>query len=155
MEQEEIGSVVERCELFRNLESRDIERIVGLCRVETYESGAEVIRQGDFVTSLYIVAEGRVVLERSLDMGARRGVVPVDILGKGRVFGCWSTLLDEPHILMCTVTCGRPTTALVIEGSELRKLMLGDKDFGFKIIENLCLFLRKRMHVLYGAMEKL
>ena len=155
MDQAAIERILTGCELFRDLEQSDIERIVRLCRLESFEGGTEVIQQGDFVKHMYIIADGRVMLERSTNLGNRQGVMPVDVLGKGRVFGCWSTLLDEPHILMCTVTCQKPTKTLVIEGSELRKVMLSDKELGFKILQNLCLYLRKRLHVLYGAMEKI
>jgi hypothetical protein len=33
--------------------------------------------------------------------------------------------------------------------------MLAEKELGFKVIQNLCLFLRKRLQVVYGAMEKI
>jgi CRP-like cAMP-binding protein len=88
-------------------------------------------------------------------MGAREGRVSIDTLGRGRVFGCWSTLLDKPHSMMLRTYCETETTILRFRGTELRRLMLEAHQFGFNIIERLCLLLRERIQTAYGAMEKI
>jgi CRP-like cAMP-binding protein len=151
----EITQALESSEFFKGLELSSIEQIASLCRAETYDPGEYIFRQGDFGEHLYVIAEGHIFLERSMDMGARQGSVVIGILGKGRVFGCWSTLLGEPHNLMSSATCQKPTKVVAIKGSDLRQLMLGSTELGFKVLERLCFLLRDRIQGAYGAMEKI
>ena len=112
-------------------------------------------REEEEVHHLYIIAEGQVYLERSMDIGTRKGSVVIETLGKGRVLGCWSTMLNEPHILMSSAICQRSTTMLTVKGTELRDIMTQNTDLGFKILEKLCFLLRDRIQAAYGAMEKI
>ena len=155
MDRSEIGDILERCEFFKGLEKSHIEKIAGLCQVETYKPGEHIFRQGDFGEHLYVIAEGHISLERSVDLGARKGSAVIGILGKGRVLGCWSTLLDEPHNLMSSAICRKPTRVVAIRGADLRDVMIGDATFGFNVLERLCFLLRDRIQGAYGAMEKI
>lgn len=155
MERREIVRVLETSEFFKGLDESNIDRIAALCQVETYEPGEYVFRQGDFGDKLYVIAEGRIFLERSVDLDTRKGSIVIGILGKGRVFGCWSTLLDEPHNLMSSAASEKATKVLAIKGVDLREVMLGNIDIGFNILERLCLLLRNRIQGVYGAMEKI
>jgi CRP-like cAMP-binding protein len=151
----EIKDTLAACEFFKGLEQSEIKHIAAICRVNTYAKGDVVYRQGDFGEHLYIIAKGQVVLERSMDMGDREGRVVIATLGRGRVFGCWSTLLNEPHIMMLKTFCQTPATILVLKGADLRELMTRDTRFGFNVMERLCFLLRERIQSAYGAMEKI
>ena len=151
----EIENVIENCEFFKGLEKSSIEKIASLCQVETYEPGEYIFRQGDFGEQLYVIAEGHVFLERAMDLGKGKGNIVICILGKGRVFGCWTTLLGEPHNLMSSATCQKPTKIVTMKGTDLRNMMLNNTDLGFKVLEKLCFLLRDRIEGAYGAMEKI
>ena len=153
MAKSEISECLQKCELFSRLNRQEVENIASLGRLETYQAGENILSQGDFGENLYIIAEGMVVLERSIDLGTRRGSAVIGLLGKGRALGCWSALLGEPHTLMSSARCRKPTKAVVIKGQALRKMMLGDLELGFKILERLCFILRDRIHSAFGAME--
>ena len=155
MEHSQIREVLANCELFRGLDRRDVEKISDLCHVQSYEKGDEIFRQGDFGKHVYIIAEGHVFLERSIDLGTRKGKVTLGILGKGRVFGCWSTLLEAPHSLMSTAICQKPTKVLIMNGGDLREMMIQNIDFGFHVLEKLSFLLRDRIQGAFGAMEKI
>jgi CRP/FNR family cyclic AMP-dependent transcriptional regulator len=155
MDRSETESVLEGCEFFKGLEKNDINRIAALCQEENYSAGEYVFCQGDFGEHLYIIAQGRVFLERSADFGTRKGSVVIGILGKGRVFGCWSTLLDEPHTLMSSAASEKDTRVIVMKGSDLRDMMVQNIEFGFSILERLCFLLRNRIQDAYGALEKI
>jgi CRP/FNR family cyclic AMP-dependent transcriptional regulator len=155
MDRSETESILEGCEFFKGLEKNDIKKIAALCQEENYEAGEYVFRQGDFGEHLYIISQGRVFLERSADLGTRKGSVVIGILGKGRVFGCWSTLLDEPHTLMSSAASEKDTRVLVMKGSDLRDMMVQNIEFGFSILERLCFLLRNRIQDAYGALEKI
>jgi CRP/FNR family cyclic AMP-dependent transcriptional regulator len=151
----EIEKALGSSELFRVLEESDIQKISGLCQEELYEPGQYVFRQGDFGDRICIIAEGKVYLERDVDVGTRKGNVVIGILGKGRVFGCWSTLLNAPHNLMSSACCRGPTKIVSLKGSALRAMMMSNTLLGFNILEQLCFLLRDRMQSMYGAMEKI
>lgn len=155
MNREEMEQVLKSCEFFKSLGSSDISEITSLCQVKSYESGEYVFQQGDYGEHLYVIAQGYIHLERSVDLGGRKGRVLIEALGRGRVSGCWSTLLGIPHILMASATCQKPTTVIAIKGEDLRKMMIGNPELGFNIMERLCFLLRDRVQAAYGAMEKI
>ncbi len=155
MDNPEIGTILGRCEFFKGLEKNEIEKITKLCEMKTFDTGEYVFQQHDFGEHIYVIAEGRVFLERLRDLGDRKGKVVIDVLGKGRVMGCWSTLLGESHFLMSSATCEKPTKVVVIKGSDLREMMLSNIDLGFNILEKFCFLLRDRIQAAYGALEKI
>ena len=155
MDPSEVQHIIENCELFRGLNTVEIENITKLGQVEMYEAGEKILNQGDFHDKLYIIAEGHVFLERSVDLGERKGNVVISLLGKGRALGCWSTLLGEAHPLMSSAICKKHTKVVVIRGPALREMILSDFHLGFKVMERLCLILRDTLQGAYGAMEKI
>jgi len=150
-----IEQILGSCEIFRGLQPAEIKMIADICQVKSYDNGELVYQQGDFGDNLYIIADGQVVLERSMNIGSREGKVVIATIGKGRVFGCWSTLLGEPHIMMLTTFCQTPADILVLKGADLRDLMKRDTNFGFNVMERLCFLLRERIQAAYGAMERI
>ncbi len=155
MERLEVQSILKGCELFKGLDDTSIEEIADLCRIKRFNPGEYVFQQGDFGEYIYIIAEGHVSLERSVDLGQRKGQAVIGALGKGRAFGCWSTLLDKPHHLMASAVCQKPMRVVFFRGADLRKIMLNNRDLGFKVLEKICFLLRERIQAAYGAMEKI
>jgi CRP/FNR family cyclic AMP-dependent transcriptional regulator len=151
----EITEVLENCELFRGLEKKEIEKIASLCHVEQYETGDYILNQGDFEDELFIIAEGHVFLERSIDLGTRKGTAIISLLGRGRALGCWSTLLGDAHTLMASAKCRRPTKVIAFKGPTLHEMMLNNFQLGFKVLQGLCFILRDRIQGAYGAMENI
>jgi CRP-like cAMP-binding protein len=155
MDPSEIYQALERSEFFRGLQKSDIEKIASLCHVKTYEPGQYVFEQGEGGENILVIAEGKVALERTVELGSRKGTVLIGILGKGRVFGCWSTLIGEPHNLLSSASCQLPTKVLVLKGADLRSVMLHNTALGFRVLERLCFVLRDRIQAAYGAMERI
>jgi len=151
----EMEHTLRSCEFFELLETGELSEISNLGQIMTYQDGEYVFRQGDYGEHIYIIAEGQIYLERTVDLGAHKGNVVIEILGKGRVLGCWSTLLDMPHILMSSAVCKQPTKIVAIKGAELRRIMIGNAELGLNLMERLCFLLRDRIQAAYGAMEKI
>jgi CRP/FNR family cyclic AMP-dependent transcriptional regulator len=151
----EIQKAFEGCDFFRGLEKSHLQEIAGLGRLEGYDPGQYIYRQGESGECIYVIVEGHVHLERSLDLGSRTGSVVIAMLGKGKVFGCWSTLLGIPHKYMSSAACHKRTKVIAMKGSELRTMMLRNLNMGFTVLENLCLTLRERIQGVYGAMERI
>ena len=155
MDRSEIIHLLESCEFFKGLQKDNLEQMTNLCSVEVYAAGDHVFRQGDRGDRIYIVAKGNVFLERSVDLGIRKGTAFIGMLSKGKLFGCWSTLLNEEHTFMSSAICRKPTTVLAIKGPELRKIMLRDNVLGFNVLERFCFLLLDRLKGAYQAMEQL
>lgn len=155
MESSQIGKALATCELFKDLEKKEIENIATICSMETFEAGDSIFRQGDYGGNLYVIVEGQVFLERATDLGGRKGNVVISMLGKGRVCGCWSSLLNDAHNLMSSAVCQKETKVVVVEGEKLRQMMQSDMALGFCVLEKLCFLLRDRIQGAYGAMEKI
>lgn len=150
-----IAETLQGCDLFCQLSEEEIRSIAEFCRIETYDAGDTIFRQGEQGGKVYVVSEGQVFLERTIDLGPRKARVTISVLGRGRALGCWSTLVGESHIFMCSGICYRPTKVVSIEGSELREALLTDFRAGFKVMERLVKILRDRIKGAYGAMENL
>lgn len=155
MDRSETIHLLERCAFFKGFQEDHLQELAKLFQVEAYAARDQIFRQGDVGERIYIVAEGHVFLERSVDLGTRKGTVVIGVLGKGKVFGCWSTLLNEKHILMSTAVCRNSTQVLAIKGSDLRKIMLSNNELGFNVLERLCFLLRDRLKGAYHAMEEI
>jgi hypothetical protein len=56
---------------------------------------------------------------------------------------------------MSSAFCQKPTMVMAIKGSDLRRIMIGNTELGFKLMEKLCFLLRDRIQAAYGAMEKI
>jgi CRP/FNR family cyclic AMP-dependent transcriptional regulator len=151
----EMEHTLKSCEFFELLEPSELSEISKLGQMMTFQNGEYVFRQGDYGEHIYTVVDGQIYLERTVDLGAHKGNVVIEILGKGRVLGCWSTLLDMPHILMSSAVCKQPTKVVAIKGAELRRMMIGNAELGFNLMERLCFLLRDRIQAAYGAMEKI
>ncbi|UCG14441.1 MAG: cyclic nucleotide-binding domain-containing protein [Deltaproteobacteria bacterium] len=155
MERSEIILHLESCDFFEGLQREYLREIANLCHLESYAAGDKIFRQGDLGDRIFIVVEGHVFLERSMDVGTRKGSAVIGVLSKGRGFGCWSTLLDEKHTLMSSAVCRKPTRVLVIRGSDLRQMMLEKIELGFNVLERLCFLLQDRLKGAYDAMENI
>lgn len=155
MEHAEILHTLAHCEFFTGLDNRQVDQLVEICQTRTYHPGDCIFRQGEFGEHIYVIADGRVLLQRALDLGNRKGNVTLDVLGEGRILGCWSTLLDEPHLLMSSAICHETTHLLALKGADLRRMMLSDQALGFKLMERFCFLLQHRIQSAYVAMEKI
>jgi CRP-like cAMP-binding protein len=146
---------VEGCELFKGLDKKSIMEISALCREESFRAGEYVFHQGDLGESIYIITEGLVFLERCINLGSSQGNKVVGMLGKGRSFGCWSTLLGECNSFLSSAVCQKHSKVIAFKGADLRGLMLNNPDFGFNMLQKICLLLRDRIQDVFGAMEKI
>jgi CRP-like cAMP-binding protein len=150
-----VEKALRNCEFFKSMDVARVGKVAALGQLETFEAGENIFRQGDYGENIYVIAEGYVYLERLVDMGGKQAKVTTAVLGSGRVLGCWSTLLGQPHILMSSAICRKKTTLISIVGTQLRNMMLENKEIGFEVLERLCFLLRDRIQGAYGALEKI
>ena len=155
MDHAQILNHLEGSEFFKGLEQGGVEKIARLCEERQYEAGEYIFQQGDLGEYIFVIIQGYVFLERTISLGARKGRAIIGGMVKGRVIGCWSTLIGHSHHHMSSALCQKPTTVLAIKGMNLRDIMLGNIQFGFNVLERLCFSLRERIQAAYGALDKI
>jgi CRP-like cAMP-binding protein len=159
MSLEEITEILRMCELFCELSDNELQSIAQLCQIEEFETGNTIYKQDSIGAKLYILARGRVALERKIDLGdTRKAKVNVFSLrerANRRVMGSWYTLIGKQHIHMCSAICEKPTKIVSMRCKDLRDTMVKDSMIRIKILENLVLLLRDRIISSYEAIETL
>ena len=149
-----IFNVLKNCELFSALSEEEINSIVELGRIERFRQGDRIFSQGYRGNDLYVVKQGMVALERRASLGNRKITTRIAVLGGGRVFGCASSLLGEPHDIMTDAVCLKDAELAVINGTALRNILKTNTHVGFLILERFAYILRERLSGSYDAMEK-
>jgi len=135
---EPVKQVLASSQLFGELSDDELDKIAGLCREEVYEAGTTIFREGEPAQKLYIVEEGRVVLEMKIRLGpggpGRQGAI--DVITKGQVFG-WSAL-SEREIFTMSARCIEKTKVIVLSGDSLWHLFEEDCHIGMEVLKRLC-----------------
>ena len=159
MDIEKITEILRRCELFSELSDTELGSIANLGRIEKFEPGEKIYEQGSIGTKLYILSQGRVTLERTVELGGGR-IANVTVFAlkeqtNRRLMGGWSALVGEQHIQMCSAICEKSTKVISMRCSDLREAIVKNSTIRIKILEKLILLLRDRIYSSYGAIETL
>jgi len=156
---EEITEILRMCELFGELSDKELRSIAKLGHIEKFKAGEKIYEQGSVGTKLYILSEGRVTLERRIDLGGVRAanitVFALKEQKNRRLMGGWCALVGEQHVQMCSAFCEKPTKVISMRCSDLRETIIKDSTMRIKILEKLILLLRDRIYSSYGAIETL
>jgi len=159
MELDYIISILRTCQVFGVLSDEELKSVAELCEVEKFKAGETIYSQGGIGNKLYVLSEGQVSLERTIDVGDRgRATITVFTLTATpfrRLMGGWSAILGVEHIQMCSAVCYQPTTVISMECSKLRDTINMNLAIKAKILEQLVLVLRERIDSSYKAMETL
>jgi CRP-like cAMP-binding protein len=159
MELDKIIEVLKKCELFNHLNDNELESIAKMGKIEEYNTGDEIFKQGSVGTKLYILSKGFISLYRNIHLGKnRKGTVAVYEAREKpcrRLLGSWSALIGEQHVLMCTARCERPSKIISLSTKDLKKFLGKDIETRVKILEKLVLLLKDRLESSYSSMQTL
>lgn len=151
----EIVKVLEGCSVFRELPEDEIQAIASLFRIESYDAGGIIFRQGDLGRRIHLIKEGQVSLEREVDLGNSTATVTVSLLGRCRLLGCHSCLLGECGRLTETAVCQKPTQLISAEARDLKAVLERNPQFAINLLKKLCHVLNDKLGGAYGAMDAL
>jgi signal transduction histidine kinase len=134
---EPVKQVLASSQLFGELSDEELDKIAALSREEVYEAGTTIFREGDPASDLYIVEDGRVVIEMQIRLGpggpGRQGAI--DVMTKGQVFG-WSAI-GERQTLSMSARCIEDTKVITLDGDRLSRLFDEDSRIGSKVRKKL------------------
>ena len=152
----EIFETLKNCDLFASLNEEELQTITAEAsnswKVDDYKAGDNIFEQGQHSTKLYVIADGQVLLERSLSVGDRSSPWPLGMLGKGWAMG-WSALFFGPRSISASAICQKPTRIISIEGSGLRSILEKHPQIGFKVMDRLAYMLGERLQAAYNTVE--
>jgi CRP-like cAMP-binding protein len=110
-------AMLERLDLFSGLDPGDRDFLAGRMRKVQFAAGEPIIRQGEAGNSLFIIAEGEVVVS----IGAAGMDQTITILGAGTFFGEMSLVTGEPRNASCSARSD--ATCYVIDHQALKPLL--------------------------------
>lgn len=146
-----IISMLRRCEVFIGLNDNDLRKVAELLswRREKYEKGDSIFLENSIAMDFYILEDGQVQLFVKVN-GQEPGVkqVGVDTITRGDVFG-WSSLVS-PHLLTMSALCVKPSSVLMVDGSELVSLMDSNHTLGYEIMKGLVRVIGIRLRDIRG-----
>ena len=159
MESEKIVEVLKKCELFNLFTDDELLSIAKMGKIEEYNTGDEIFKNGNIGTKLYILSEGRISLYRNIRLcNNKTGAITVYEARETpfrRLLGCWVSLIGEDHVLMCTARCEMPSRVISIPAEDLRVFLEKDIEIRVKFFEKLVLLLKDRLESSYASMQTL
>ncbi len=96
----EILSYLTDVSSLKSLASEQFEELAEMCQVVTIDAGEHVFCQGDLDGALFIVVEGRVILEREINDNTDS--ISLNSVNPGEYFGEISLFLDAPRSVTAT-----------------------------------------------------
>jgi PPM family protein phosphatase len=113
--------------VFKNLNYRELNHVLGISEVVTFEKEHEILRQGELGEELFIILEGKV----RVVVGGKQ----VNELGKGICFGEVSLIDKMPR--SATVQAISSIKALSIQRKDFFRLIKKEHYLGLKLLFNL------------------
>lgn len=138
--------IIQTSHLFQGLSTEQVHRVASISGEKIYEAGQSIFRQGDRGQSLYVLEEGKVILEMAIASRPERGRSPqatVAVIAKGEVFG-WSALV-EPHTLTLSAQAVDRCKVIAIDGIQLLELMDSDPIMGYEVMRRLSEVIASRL----------
>lgn len=119
------------CPTFSLLNDAELEKVAILVVEREYAAGDTIFEQGQKAEDVFVIQEGKVVLQMSLS--ARR--VTVDFAAKNELIG--GSAVVEPYVNSLTAVCLQKTKALAISGVKFRALLRDNYHVGYVVLSGL------------------
>lgn len=137
---ENLERVLREHPFLAGLSEKDLEFMVGCAKNVVYQQGDFAFREGDPANDLYLIREGRLILEVD---APGRGPVQIETLREGDVFG-WSALFP-PNRFDLDGRAHERTRAICFDGTCLSKKLEEDPRLGYLILKRLLSLLHHRL----------
>lgn len=130
-EKENILQIMERVPLFQKLEPRQLKHIASQFADRAFETGQEIVKQGQGGMGLFIVVSGHAQAVRARVDGDR---VIVNEFGPGDFFGEMSLLDEGPRT--ASVIATEPTRCLVLVAWDFHSVLKNDPDVALLVLQS-------------------
>jgi signal-transduction protein with cAMP-binding, CBS, and nucleotidyltransferase domain len=149
LNQADITTTIKTIPWFLELHPESIERLAGIANVCSFSTGDIIFNEGEQHPILYILLEGKVLLESFVP---GHGVLPIFIAESLDVIG-WSSLTPVVRQKTSTARVLENTSALSFSAEPLMELCESDCELGFVVMRRLAnivatRYLNHRLHLL-------
>ena len=119
--------------VFKGLNDDQLKRIEAISTELSVEKGQEIIKEGEEANALYVLKSGAVELVTMVENDFE---LPISCLrNSGDIFG--AGVLVTPFQYTLTARCYKAGALLKFERSDLKKLMMSDRDLSCHMMSNL------------------
>ena len=129
-----------KADMFSGLTDMELERVAELGGYEEFKAGADLFREGDEATKLYIVDQGRVAIQIELGQGR---TITVSTVSAGETIA-WSALVP-PHELTASARCVADARVIAFPAEALRQLCAARPALGLKVLKNVAQIASSRL----------
>lgn len=127
--EDETAGLLERTPMFAGLSRPELEELAKVAVPRSYEAGQVVFREGDEGDTCFVVRSGAIKITR--EHGGR--TIALAELRTGDMFGELSMFGGE--VRSATAQALEPTTAVALLAGDIRRLLTGNPDIAFKMLE--------------------
>jgi len=130
--------VIKENHVFQSLNGEQWQKIAAISEEKTYPAGQVIFREGEQAKALYILEEGKVLLEMRIAPYPERTPVPtatIQVVTQGELFG-WSALV-APHVLTSSGITASKCQVILINGEQLMEMMDSDPVMGYEVMTRL------------------
>lgn len=138
-----VKAIIEKVEVFRRLSLGEVQRLLKLCRYQTYSANEMVYRAGDPSDEMLILLQGR------LQVLTEQGTVLGEIL-PGSVTGEMGVLTGS--VRSATILASEASSGFVMRKTDLDTLLRND-EIRLKVMENMVGILSERLRGSNTQME--
>lgn len=103
------------------LTEKERSKILSLTRVESYQKGADIIREGESGEQFFIIGSGRVLISKKIKEGEKKTLA---VLEKGDFFGEMSLMAGGPY--SADATAMEEVSAYLIDHKDFSDMLKGD-----------------------------
>ena len=137
--------VLRKTQLFAGLSDEQLALVALPCQQVHYREDQIIFSEGDEVTEVLIVLQGKVSVEVKLFEGfhLRPKAVTVGKTSRSGVIGCCA--LIEPRSMNMTARCTEDTEVVAVNADDLRGLLEAHPDIGLIVMENAFRIARDRL----------
>lgn len=129
MEIETYRNFLTDLQFFKGFERREMDVLMGVLRMQEFNTGEVIFRQGAFGNACYIIAQGSI----RVTLGSPPKEQELAVLPKGALFGQVALIDHERRSASCTAA--EPSVVLVLERNEFDLLFRSGSTFAFKFLD--------------------
>ena len=137
--------LLRKVSIFEGLDDSQLEKIANLCSEEIHVAGSLIFEEGDPPNQFYILREGRVALEMDVRLWPERNIrqMTIETLGPGEPFAL--SALTDSNVLTMSARALERCRLIVLQATDLRRLMDSDRDIGHRISSGLSNMVAERL----------
>ena len=130
--------------IFGDMQESILKKIEAITNVDTFQAGEVLFKENDYAEYLYALAEGRVVLELSINSAKRyrmKDIFP------GEAFGISAVVDTSKRTYIADAVAIEKCRVLRWNAGQLEKLFYEDNEMGFLFMRNVSKVLKDRLQV--------